>query len=109
ENALSGTIFTVDRGTNETGSPMTVPASDASLRFWRDTSVASLQPGQTATLGSAVLGYEWDEDVDNGSRPAGLIDLSYTAQNVNQKLLDYGGTYGAGTATHSLPLYRASS
>ena len=26
-------------------------------------------PGQTATLANGTLGYEWDEDVDNGFRP----------------------------------------
>ena len=29
---------------------ITVPYDDANLRFWRNTSVANLQPGQTATL-----------------------------------------------------------
>jgi hypothetical protein len=109
ENALSGTIFTVDEGLNSIGTPITVPASDASLRFWRNTSVANLQPGQTATLGDYVLGYEWDEDLDNGFRPAGLIDLSSTTQSVAQRLLDFGSSVGAGTATHSLTLYRAAS
>ena len=28
------------------------------------------------TLPDGTLGYEWDEDLDNGFRPAGLIDLS---------------------------------
>src|SRR5207253_2604961 len=83
--------------------------SDSQLRFWRNTSVAQLQPGQTATLGDAVLGYEWDEDIDNGFRPAGQIDLSSTTQNVTQKFIDYGSTTAPGVATHSLTLYRAKS
>ena len=48
-----------------------MPSQYAKLRFWRNTAVASLQPGQTATLAPETLGYEWDEDVDNGFRPAG--------------------------------------
>jgi methionine-rich copper-binding protein CopC len=109
QNALSGTLFTVNRGTNDTGTSFTVPYSESQLRFWRNTSVANLQPGQTATLGDWELGYEWDEDVDNGFRPAGLIDLSTTTQSVTQKFTDYGNTVQAGTATHSLTLYRAAS
>ena len=66
ENALSGTIFTVDCCTY----PMQVPAEAGDLRFWRNTSVASARrvraPSPTGTLG-----YEWDEDLDNGSRPGG--------------------------------------
>ena len=77
-----------------------VPAADGKLRLWRNTSVASLEPGETATLGDDTLGYEWDEDLDNGFRPAGLIDLSSTTVGRPEKLLDYGSTYGPGTATH---------
>ena len=39
------------------------------MRFWRNTSVANLAPAQTATLPNGTLGYEWDEDADNGFRP----------------------------------------
>jgi methionine-rich copper-binding protein CopC len=110
ENALTGTIFSVNRGPGgETGTPMSVPAEFGNLRFWRNTSVANLAAGQTATLGDIVLGYEWDEDLDNGFRPAGLIRMSSTSQTVPEKLLDYGSTVGIGPATHNLTLYRAPS
>ena len=66
-----------------------VPAATRSCGFWRNTSVASLQPGQTATMPGETLGYEWDSDVDNGFRPAGEIDMSSTTENVSQLLLDY--------------------
>ena len=100
ENSLSGTIFTVD----DFGSldNITVPASTSQLRFWRNTSIAS---GNGGTL-TRLLGYEWDSDLDNGFRPAGLIDMSSTTRNVNTLLLDNGATTGPGTATHSLTLYR---
>jgi hypothetical protein len=107
ENALTGTLYTVDRGADEVGTPITVGSEFGGLRFWRNTSVANLAPGQSATLGDSVLGYEWDADIDNGARPAGLIDLSSTTQNVTEKLQDYGTTTAPGTATHSLTLYRA--
>ena len=71
ENALSGTLFTVSDGPNDLGIPLEVPQANGRLRFWRNTAVASLVPGQSAVLGDKVVGYEFDEDVDNGYRPAG--------------------------------------
>ncbi|SIO28385.1 Ig-like domain-containing protein [Singulisphaera sp. GP187] len=110
ENSLTGTIFTVNRGAGgDFGTAIQVPGADSQLRFWRNTSIATLQPGQTATLANGTLGYEWNEDLDNGSRPAGLIDLSSTTEDVSQRIEDYGNTYGPATATHSLTLYRAAS
>ena len=55
------------------------------------------------------LGYEWDEDLDNGARPAGLIHLSSTTVAGVEKIIDFGATTGIGTATHSLTLYRHDS
>jgi Domain of unknown function (DUF4082)/Fibronectin type III domain/Bacterial Ig domain len=108
ENALSGQQFEVNSGTSE----ITVPAQYSKLRLWRNTAVARLQPGQTLTLapGVGTLGYEWDEDVDNGFRPAGEFDLSSTTVGELQSFIDYGSTlnYDA-TGTHHLTLYRAAS
>lgn len=108
ENALTGTIFQVDDVGNALQA-ITVPYDDANLRFWRNTTVANLQPGQTATLTKNYLGYEWDEAPDNGFDPAGLVKLSSTTLPVSTYLLDYGNTTGSGTSTHNLTLYRAPS
>ena len=112
ENSLTGTIFTVNGpGTDNPGDlSIQVPAADGKMRFWRNTTVATLAAGQTATLPIGTLGYEWDEDLDNGARPAGAFDLSTTTATLTQDLLlDQGGFYGAGTATHHMTLYRAHS
>src|SRR5262249_5791955 len=87
-NAVTGTLFQVNRGANDLGGPLTVPYVDSQGVFWANTSVANLAPGQVATLGDFEVGYEWDEDVDNGFRPAGLIDLSSTTQDAKQVALD---------------------
>jgi hypothetical protein len=79
------------------------------MRFWRNTAVASLAAGGTATLPNGTLGYEWDADLDNGSRPPGVIRMSTTTVNTSGMLQDYGSTYGPGTVTHALTLYRHSS
>jgi hypothetical protein len=112
ENSLTGTIFTVNGpGTDNNGTlAIRVPAADGKMRFWRNTAAASLASGQTYTLPSQTLGYEWDEDLDNGARPAGAFQLSTTTQTLTaDHLLDYGATYGAGLATHHLMMYRAAS
>ena len=130
ENALTGQIFVVNRGPGgETGTPFDVPYEYSDLRFWRNTSVADLQPGQTATLGDIVLGYEWDIDRDSDFRPDGLIQMSSTTQYVPEMIDDTyvncplggaaanpsgqcascGCTVAAGLATHNLTLYRAES
>lgn len=110
ENALIGQMFQVDDVGQGSGlQSITIPYDDANLRFWRNTSVANLQPGQTATLNKNYLGYEWDEAPDNGFDPAGLVRLSSTTIPVNTYLLDYGNTTGPGVSTHNLTLYRAPS
>lgn len=53
-----------------------------------------------------LLGHEWDEDIDNGFRPAGLARLSSTVVDNVQYVQDEGATYDSGTATHHLTLYR---
>jgi N,N-dimethylformamidase beta subunit-like, C-terminal/Bacterial Ig domain len=99
ENALTGTIFSVNSGTRA----LQVPAAEGRLRLWR---TAGLAPGGTTTLAADAVGYEWDEDLDNGARPPGLVRLSATTASGVEKLLDFGSTYGPGTATHRLTLYR---
>ncbi len=111
ENALTGTLFMVNSGPDNPGSlSIQVPAADGKMRFWRNTTIANLVSGQTATLPAGTLGYEWDEDLDNGARPAGTFDLSTATYNLTADfLLDYGATYGAGIATHRMTMHRAPS
>ena len=105
ENGLTGTMFMA----NSDDITMTVPAAQGKTRLWRNTSVAGLGAGQTATLAPHTVGYESDEDVDNGSRPAGLIDVSKTVGFTNQLLTDFGSHYKQADTTHSMTMYKASS
>ncbi|MBV8551245.1 MAG: DUF4082 domain-containing protein [Acidobacteriaceae bacterium] len=112
ENALTGTLFMVNGiGSDNPGNEaITVPAADGKMRFWRNTAIANQVTGASHTLPEGTLGYEWNVDVDNGSRPAGAFHLSTTTYTLTTDyLLDWGATYGAGTATHNLMMYRASS
>jgi hypothetical protein len=107
QNAVTGQLFAVNAGTTD----IQVPAYYSKLRLWRNTAVANLQAGQTATLGAGIgtLGYEWDEDANNGFRPAGLFDLSSTTNTAAEPFTDFGSNTTTGTATHHLTLYRAPS
>jgi len=105
ENALTGTSFTANCCTTQ----MRATGAFKDLRFWRNTRVATLGATASTQLGSNTLGYEWDEDPDNGFRPAGLVPMSSTTVGGMDVLQDYGSSYATGTATHALTLYRASS
>ncbi len=110
ENALTGNLFTVN-GDRQTDA-ISVPQTFSGLRMWRNTSVATLPVGGTATFPVGTLGYEWNEDVDNGFRPAGDIDLSSTTVDLGTgtfHIQDYGSNYGGGIAKHSMTLYKAGS
>jgi len=112
ENNLTGTLFMVNGIGSDNGGTLAiqVPAADGKMRFWRDTAVASQGAGQIYTLPAQTLGYESDEDIDNGFRPAGAFQLSTTPETLTSDLLlDFGATYGAGSATHHMMMYRAPS
>ena len=109
ENALTGTLF---KAINPVGDPdfaIKVPSTYSALRFWRNTDIANLTPGSTATLTDYSLGYEWNTDPDNGFRPKGLIRLSETTEVAKEVLQDEGATYIQAPLTHYMTLYRADS
>jgi|GEM_PF-522117 len=89
ENALTGQISWSD-----VTSAITVPGAYRSLRFWRNTSVASQGANQTTTFPSGTLGYEWNYEQYPASMPNGRIILSSTTVS---------------GLTHKLSLYRHSS
>ncbi|MEU4653983.1 DUF4082 domain-containing protein [Streptomyces sp. NPDC023723] len=104
-NILTGSMFTVN---GYRADAITVPGSYGRNRIWRNTSVANLTASQTATFPTGTLGYEWDSDIDNSTRPTGAINLSSTTVEINDDKLrtDWGNLYGNGTATHSLVAFR---
>lgn len=106
ENALTGTIATVGAFRNDR---LHIPASYGQRRFWRNTEVEQLEGEATAVFGRGVLGHEWDQDIDNGVRPAGLIRLSETTVDNVAYVQDWGSVYDSGSATHHLTMYRAPS
>ncbi|MEI9808801.1 MAG: N,N-dimethylformamidase beta subunit family domain-containing protein [Bacteroidota bacterium] len=86
ENALSGQI-SWQNGT----SGIQVPSDYKAFRFWRNTSIASLTNGNSASLPNGTLGFEWNWEQYAGSNPPSRITLSSTT---------------VGDKTHKLSLYR---
>ena len=109
ENELTGQLFRAILPVDSSDLAIEVPAEFAGMRFWRNTPVAGLSPGQVRQLGPNTLGYEFDCDVDNGFRPGGLIRLSSTTAFAPMLLQDEGGSYTAGTCVHNMTMYRADS
>ncbi len=105
ENGLTGTLFK----SNSSDLPITVSAREGKLRLWRNTTLGGMAAGQSTALAAHTVGYESDEDVDNGFRPAGLITMSTTTGPSASYLQDYGTVVAPGTTTHHLTLYRAPS
>ncbi|MDP9119906.1 MAG: DUF4082 domain-containing protein [Acidobacteriota bacterium] len=113
ENALSGTLFAVNNTGDRT---LVVPAADGRMRIWRDTAAAAAPACGATDLAPRTLGYEWDQDEDNGWRPAGLVRLSTTYAHHAPVLSGPGtGASGSffnevsGTSVHHLTLYRHPS
>ncbi len=105
ENALTGTAYKA----NFTDLPITVSSDEGRRRLWRNTTVASLTPGTSRALAAHTVGYESDEDLDNGYRQPGQIVLSTTTGFTPQYLQDYGNIVAPGTTTHHLTMYKAAS
>jgi hypothetical protein len=117
ENGLLGNLFTTNIiGRERTGtSPnpdhrISVSSEDGQLRLWRFTAARDILPGQSFSLPERTLGFEYDTDVDNGSRPSGVIRLATTDTVPWKLLVDAGSVYQfpAGLP-HHITMYRHAS
>ena len=106
ENALTGTLFTVNAWRND---PIIVDAGFAGLRFWRNTAVARLRPGERYVSIKGILGHEWDSDIDNGFRPPGLFRVAASTFDNVLYCVHPGRGCEAGSATHHAVMYRHES
>ncbi|GAB3744918.1 hypothetical protein GCM10028864_13680 [Microlunatus parietis] len=105
ENELTGTLYQA----NSVDLPITVNAQEGKLRLWRNTTLGSLPSGSQVELAPHTVGYESNEDRDNGYRPTGLIRMSTTVGPTPELLQDFGNVVTPGTTTHHLTQYRAPS
>ncbi|PJI94099.1 Ig-like domain-containing protein [Luteimicrobium subarcticum] len=105
ENALAGTLYVSD----VTDLPVTVSATEGKQRFWRGTGLDTMTAGQSVTLAPHTIGYESNEDQDNGFRPDGIIHLSTTEGDLTHYIQDFGMVTGLGHTVHNTTLYKAPS
>jgi hypothetical protein len=87
ENALSGEMYIGDNDT--VYFPLVVNATQGSDRIYRYTGLDVQPPGTTTTIGTNLVGWEWDARVANGFEPAGVTTLS--SSPVNGELLTGNG------------------
>ncbi|MDE2805135.1 MAG: hypothetical protein OXN18_08335 [Gemmatimonadota bacterium] len=106
ENALTGTLFTVNAWRND---PIIVDAEFAGLRFWRNTQVARLRPGERYVSIKGILGHEWDSDIDNGFRPPGLFRVAASTFDNVLYCVHPGRGCETASATHHAVMYRHES
>lgn len=104
ENRLTGTAYLA----NFSDLRVTVTQAEGRLRLWRNTSLAAMS-GSSQQLAPHTVGYESNEDVDNGHRPPGLVRLSTTKGDVPEILQDFGNTVAPGPHEHHVTMYKAPS
>lgn len=89
ENALVGQMYAGDNGGSAWG--LKVSGAEGRNRVWRHTTLGDQAPGATTTLGTGLVGWEWDKRVANGEEPAGVTTLASTP-------VDGGIAQGSGAA-----------
>jgi len=103
ENALIGQMYIGDD--DDEFYPLVVTGEQAQNRVWRHTSLQTLDPDASATIGENLVGWEWDARVSNGLEPPGVVTVA--ASPVTGELLtDAGHTYNpSGSAVSSATVY----
>ena len=99
---LTGTMWTVNCRTYA----ITVPSEMGAHRFWRNTASARCRRARPASLSSNSLGYEWDEDLNNGVASGGphasVVDDRRRAGEIRADGLRRRAGHGD-TLAHALP------
>src|SRR5207244_13019004 len=73
ENALVGQMYI---GDGSTYYPLVVGAADGTDRIWRFTPLGSQAAGASTSIGTGLVGWEWDRrDTANGAEPQGVKTL----------------------------------
>ena len=106
ENELIGQMYVGENIGNHF--PLRVSSEEGRHRFWRYTPLGTLAAGTTASIGTALVGWEWDARVANGREPAGVETLA--SSPVNGALLQGNGqSQASGTTIANATIYRVAS
>src|SRR5439155_1202754 len=74
ENALIGQMYVGDNSAQEF--PLVVSAAEGQDPVFRNTSLNTQPTGTSTSIGSGLVGWEWDARVGNGQAPSGLTTLA---------------------------------
>jgi hypothetical protein len=91
ENALIGAMYIGDNASRDF--PLRVSAQQSADRIWRN----AIPPGTARSIGSGIVGWEWDARVANGFEPPGVVTLAGSAVT-GDLLTDAGRFYMPGNA-----------
>jgi hypothetical protein len=106
ENAMVGAMYAGDNSNAAWG--LKVSGAEGRNRVWRYTTLGDQAPSATTTLGTGLVGWEWDTRVANGAEPAGVTTLASTP--VDGGIAQGSGAVNApGATTQMTTIYRASS
>ena len=106
ENELIGQMYVGDNSLEDF--PLRVSAQEGGNRIWRYASPSRLAPGASATIGTGIVGWEWDARVANGREPAGVATVA--SSPVSGGLVQENGRFQTqGTTSANATIYRAAS
>lgn len=106
ENALIGIEYVGDN--DNTYFPFVVSATQGSDRVFRYTGLDTQAAGTQTSLGTSLVGWEWDAPVNNGFEPSGVVRLS--GSPVSGELIQNNGAFTtAGSTTVTATKYKAAS
>jgi hypothetical protein len=106
ENALVGQMYAGDNASSAWG--LKVSGAQGRNRIWRHTTLGDQDPTATTTLGTGLVGWEWDTRVANGQEPAGVKTLASTP--VDGGIAQGSGAVNVpGATTQMTTLYKAPS
>ena len=106
ENALLGVMYVGDN--SSTFFPFTVRAADGTDEVYRYTALQNQAAGSSTSIGTSLVGWEWDARLANGFEPPRVKTLSATAVNGNL-IQNNGASYITGSTTSNAAKYTAAS
>ena len=105
ENALLGVMYIGDN--SGTFYPLRVSTAEGADRSFRFTGLDAAAGGSTS-IGTSIVGWEWDARAANGFEPSNVKTLASSAVSGNL-IQNNGQTYSTGPATANAAKYRAAS
>ncbi|HEY3183437.1 MAG TPA: Ig-like domain-containing protein, partial [Gaiellaceae bacterium] len=106
ENALIGQMYTGDQ--DSSFYPLVVSAAEGADRIWRYTGLDAQAPGTSTSIGTQLVGWEWDKRFANGFEPSGVKTLATSPVTGNILNAPTGG-YIIGTTSSHVTRYVAAS